>query len=91
MVVSASFAEEPAATFPQDVASYIERRNLCDHFRGEDPYDEERRAFLEKNILELCTGTDRQLAALKQKYSSNCAIMAKLEQYEPEIEPREQQ
>jgi hypothetical protein len=39
---------------PADVAKFKDRRDLCDHFRGEEPYDEERRAFLAakcKNVL----------------------------------------
>lgn len=53
---------------PADVHAFIKQRNTCDHFRGEEPYDEERRVFLEKNLIEFCTGSDRQLAELKQKY-----------------------
>ena len=32
-----------------EVEKFKKRRELCDHFRGEDPYDEERRRFLEEN------------------------------------------
>ncbi|MES2027180.1 MAG: hypothetical protein V4448_16645 [Pseudomonadota bacterium] len=44
------------AKFPADAARFIERRDGCDHFRGEEPYDEERRKFLLDNIATLCTG-----------------------------------
>ena len=72
--------------WPPDVASFIERRDGCDHFRGEYPYDEERRKFLRQNILELCVGTDRQLALLKKRHRDNKAVIAKLDEYESRIE-----
>lgn len=86
LIVSVAGAEESTPCFPADVAKFIERRDLCDHFRGEEPYDAERQAFLDKNIVEFCTDTDQQLASLKAKYSSNSAVMAKLNQYETDIE-----
>lgn len=74
------------ARLPPDVARYVEKRDGCDHFRGEDPYDEERRRFLLKRTTELCVGTDKRLAALKKKYRNDAAVMKKLDEYEPEIE-----
>lgn len=73
--------------FPPDVAKFVERRDGCDHFRGEEPYDEERRLFLLQNMKELCTGTDRQLAELKEKYAGQPHVMKKLNDYEAQIEP----
>jgi len=72
--------------FPAAVAYFIERRDKCDHFRGEEPYDQDRRALLQKQLREFCRGTDRELAELKQKYRTNTAVTNKLDQYEPQIE-----
>jgi FMN phosphatase YigB (HAD superfamily) len=72
--------------WPSDVARFIERRNGCDHFRGEEPYDKERREFLNQKMTELCPGTDKALADLKDKYRRNKRIMAVLNEYEPQIE-----
>ena len=80
-------ASDQADKWPGDVASFIEQRDLCDHFLGEEPYDEERRKFLEKNIIELCTGTDSKLANLKKKYQGNAAVIERLSVYEEDIEP----
>lgn len=80
--VAASAGDSP----PADVRAFIERRDLCDHFRGEDPYDEERRLFLERNLNEFCTGSDRQLAELKQKYLGNEHVESALSGYEENIE-----
>ena len=80
------FGAHAQAKWPLDVARFIERRDGCDHFRGEDPYDEERRKFLQQQTLRLCVGTDNDLATLKKKYRGDNAIMAKLNDYEPQIE-----
>jgi hypothetical protein len=71
---------------PVDVAEYKERRDLCDHFRGEDPYDEERRKFLEENMKKFCVATDKELASLKTKYKKNEAVLKALSGYEDEVE-----
>jgi len=72
--------------FPADVERFIERRDLCDHFRGEEPYDRERREFLHQHLAEFCAGSDKQLAELKEKYRGNKAVLEKLDQYEAQIE-----
>ena len=69
-----------------DVEKFKERRDLCDHFRGEDPYDEERGKFLEENLKNYCTGTDKELASLNAKYKNNKTVMKVLEKYEEKIE-----
>ena len=69
-----------------DVEKFKERRDLCDHFRGEDPYDEERRKFLEENLKKYCAGTDKELAYLKAKYKNNKSVMKVLDKYEEKIE-----
>jgi hypothetical protein len=86
-VPSYAVASDQADEWPADVAAFIEQRDLCDHFRGEDPYDEERKKFLEKNIIELCTGTDSKLANLKEKYRGNSTVIERLSLYEEDIEP----
>jgi hypothetical protein len=80
-------AERKAASkLPADVLKFKEHRDLCDHFRGEDPYDKERRKFLEENLKQYCTGTDRELASLKTKYKNNEAVLKALADYEVKIE-----
>lgn len=67
---------------PKDVAAFIGRREDCEHFLGEEPYDEERRVYLEKTIKETCSGSNRQLQSLRQKYTGNVAILQALAGYE---------
>lgn len=76
----------PASALPQDVAAFIERRDQCDHFRGEEPYDDTRAAELAVKLRETCTGTDAALERLKKKYAGSAAISAKLAGYDPAIE-----
>lgn len=77
------------ATLPEDVAQFVEKRDLCDHFRGEEPYDEERRKFLILNMTELCAGTDRLLAELREKYANDAVVTRVLSIYEDNIEPNQ--
>ena len=79
----------PTQNLPADVANFKSRRDLCDHFRGEDPYDAERRRFLEENLKKYCTGTDKELSSLKEKYRSNEAVLKVLADYEERIESSE--
>lgn len=75
-----------ATPFPQEVASFMVDRDSCDHFRGEEPYDGERRVFLMESIAELCTGTDAKLAMLRRRYAGDPAVTAALHGYEDRIE-----
>jgi len=74
--------------WPADLARFIERRDACDHFRGEDPYDQERREFLNQKMTALCVGTDEELSRLKSKYRNDQRVVSKLNEYEAQIEPR---
>ncbi len=73
-------------SLPPDVIQFAKGRDACDHFRGEEPYDAERRKFLEDRTRKLCVGTDRKLQALKQKYRRQPEILDKLNAYELHIE-----
>ena len=87
-VVPPGYATDKKASsgLPPDVVNFMERRDLCDHFRGEDPYNEERRKFLEENLKKYCTGTDKELASLKAKHNNNEAVLKALANYEERIE-----
>jgi len=77
---------------PPDVKSFVDRRDGCDHFRGEpwdggdDPVIKERREFIFQNLKDLCTGTDKQLEELRAKYRNNPVIIKLLGRYEDRIE-----
>jgi hypothetical protein len=73
---------------PSDVNRFAERRDNCDHFRGEEAYDADRQKFLAKQLKALCTGTDQQLKALKLKYKKNKAVLTKLQEYDVDVESK---
>ncbi|HKT77948.1 MAG TPA: hypothetical protein VJQ78_14540 [Sphingobium sp.] len=75
-----------ATAFPQEVTSFMVDRDSCDHFRGEEPTDDERRVFLAENIAELCTGTDAKLALLRKRYANDPSVIAALRGYDGHIE-----
>jgi hypothetical protein len=72
---------------PKDVATFLEKRESCDHWRGEEGYDKERRAEIDWSLCQSCPGTDSKLALLKKKYRDDKAMMDKLAEFESEIEP----
>jgi hypothetical protein len=73
---------------PEEVAQFVDRRQTCDHFRGEEPYSPERRAEIEEATEKYCRGTDRELAVLRAKYRNNAAILKVLDEYENDIEAK---
>ncbi|MFK4794428.1 hypothetical protein [Sphingobium sp. ZW T5_29] len=72
--------------FPDEVTSFMVVRDSCDHFRGEEPYDGERRVFLAESVARLCTGTDAQLAMLRRRYAGDPSVVYALRGYEDRIE-----
>ena len=71
---------------PPEVLAFKNQRDSCDHFRGEEGYNAERRDFLAKALARSCAGTDRALADLRQRFTANAAVMAALKDYEDRIE-----
>jgi hypothetical protein len=79
-------ADPAKPNLPNDVAIFIGKREGCDHFRGEEAYDEERGQFINDNLERLCTGTDAELGGLKAKYAARADIMERLSEFEDGIE-----
>jgi hypothetical protein len=92
-IALAARAEEP---LPPDVRSFVEQRDICDHFRGE-PYggpsdretveQRERREFVIASQQKYCTGTDKRLAELKLKYRDHTKVLDRLNRYDEQVEP----
>jgi hypothetical protein len=66
---------------PRDVQRFVDRREGCDHMRGERDVQ-----TVSRELDKLCKGTDKELAQLKKKYTSNSTVMQLLNQFEPAIE-----
>lgn len=86
MDLPASDGSGSAEAFPAEVTAFMVDRDGCDHFRGEDPYDADRRAFIAENIAELCTGTDARLSMLRRRYAGDAEVIAALKSYDARSE-----
>jgi hypothetical protein len=77
-----------AEPLPRDVQRFVDRREGCDHMRGEFPDRGEKQRVNEvtREISKLCSGTGKELAQLKRKYADNSTIMQILNQFETGIE-----
>jgi len=82
-----------AEKLPNDVRQFIAQRDACDHFRGElpDPEEAERMREVSGQIDKRCRDTDRRLRLLKKKYSSDANLKKRLNVYDEQIEPRDNQ
>lgn len=77
------------ASLRADVVAFRQRRDECDHFRGEEPYDAERAAFLHAALARTCKGTDAELAGLRKRYARDRAALRALVDYDPNVDPLE--
>ena len=75
------------STWPQDITRFLQQRQQCDHWRGEDAYDRERLADIQWMTCQHCRGTDARLQALARKYANRADILAQLQTLEPRVEP----
>ncbi|MCB1844323.1 MAG: hypothetical protein KDI09_15285 [Halioglobus sp.] len=87
MLASCAWQSNANEGLPRDVARFIERRDSCEHFMGEEPYDVQRAAYLARQAEKYCRGSDAELSRLKAKFSSNGRVIAELEKYDSDIEP----
>ncbi len=85
---SGSAAGNPAA---EAVRAYVERREACDHFRGEPVEGEGEEAlarleFVQRQIFEKCNGTDAELARLRAIHAKDPVLSQALADFEYPIE-----
>ena len=66
-VAAAALSGCASTTWSDDaVARFVERAEMCEHFAGEEPYDDARRAEIDRNLNDLrCTTITRDGEALK--------------------------
>lgn len=78
---------------PTEVQKFVDKREACDHFRGEDwDGDQQRKREILRELDRYCTGTDKALARLRTKYANDPAVIARLKDFEDVIEaPHEPQ
>lgn len=71
-----NYGEVRSPTIPKKVRKFVIAAQACAHFSGEEPYDGERRKFLEKMIRENCTGIEKRRKKLLAKYRGNAEVEA---------------
>lgn len=71
-----------ATTLPPAVTRFIERREGCDHWRGEYSEDPVRRRQIDAGAKKECTGSDRELDRLRKLYRRNPAVIDALKDFE---------
>lgn len=90
----ASIAPEPQAVdedppllaglrkdMPADVSDFIRRAVTCNHWAGEEPYDEERRAQMAEAVASLrCRELDTDQRALARQYDGNAEVLRRIRQ-----------
>jgi hypothetical protein len=87
LMAATGLCQAGPAPFPRDVTEFLAIRESCDYWRGEEGYDEERKAVIAQATCETCQGTDAKLAGLKRKYRTDARIIEKLSEFDPKIEP----
>lgn len=65
-------------TMPADVQAFLARENTCQHFAGEEAYDDERRRELEEAGARFCEGREKIFTDLVARHRDDCAIRAAL-------------
>lgn len=63
---------------PEDVRAFLARENTCQHFAGEEAYDEARRRELEQASAEFCDGREQQFADLFEQHRDDCSLRGAL-------------
>lgn len=71
---------------PADIQRWIDRVNICGHFAGEEPYDEERRASLNKAAAEnRCDAVGCDYEALFSRYEGDIVYTGILTGYAEQV------
>ncbi|SDV48672.1 hypothetical protein [Chitinasiproducens palmae] len=76
MLVAAAQAAEP---LPRDVQSLVSRRDQCEHWAGEEPYDRARARQITAAMQQLrCERVDNEIQRLRGRYASQPAVVRAL-------------
>lgn len=66
---------------PADVSDFIRRAVTCNHWAGEEPYNEERRAQMAEAVGSLrCRELDTDQRALAKQYDGNAEVLRRIRQ-----------
>lgn len=66
---------------PPDVSDFIRRAVVCNHWAGEEPYDDERRAQINAAVQGLrCRALDADQTRLRARYAGQTEVLKRLQQ-----------
>ena len=66
---------------PPEVRDFIRRAVICNHWAGEEPYDEDRRAQIAAAVASLrCRELDSDQNELRSRYAKDAAVLARIAQ-----------
>ena len=83
LIAAALLAVAPSPErLPADVRRFIDKRDSCEHWIGEEGYDAARRREIARNVRRSCTGVDRELDRLRRVYRRNPRVLAALKDYD---------
>lgn len=71
---------------PDDVRAMVEAYDTCQHFLGEEPYDDERRAEINSAIGEFCAPALSRLERVKRHHRDEAQVSAWLHAYEAQTD-----
>ncbi len=80
-LVAAPAAIPVERPLPRDVRRFIDKRDSCEHWIGEEGYDAARKRQIERAVRESCAGVDRELDRLRRVYRRNPRVIAALKDY----------
>ena len=75
LIAAGTLAARP---LPPDVRRWLARRESCIHFLGEEPYDADRAAFLNRAVARDCPGLARTLRRLRRAHADDPAVLGAL-------------
>ncbi len=81
-IPASTFADNiAAAKVPKDVLSLTTRIRDCNHWAGEEPYDQPRAAEIAKAMKQLrCDRLDSDEKKIREKYKSNKEVLEAIDQ-----------
>ncbi|MEA9783123.1 hypothetical protein [Xanthomonas campestris] len=82
-VVEEEWLQHPAGLcgMPDDVRKLVDDYDTCEHFAGEEPYEDARRREIEAAVEQYCAPAPARLAALMQRYRNDAGISEWLRNY----------
>ena len=80
--LAAAAPPAPQRPLPPDVRRFIDKRDTCEHWIGEEGYDAARQREINRNVRQSCTGVDRELDRLRRVYRHNPRVLAALKDYD---------